>query len=580
LINDDLFICEKYFKDWGQVHTEPVRIATELLVHTDTFLVSFNMARPIKVKAAVNLLNSFFTIVVMVVFGFALSTVVTELAVTPLERMLGTVREMASTVFRFSSDIGQEEDVQETTDIDNAGEMILLEKVVEKLAAIASVQANSEPIQTEGMDNEDIGVLNMLTGNRGRGGHRKTVKSKEEKEEVDRASETKRTPQRSFRPTPTLRLQVNGVDEETYNSSAFDVFQLSSSQLANLAFHIMVSAKSGTAVLTGEKDEENLIRRFCTEVQTAYQPSNPFHNFGHAVDVLAQTVRILNLIEADTFLSALEQFSLLIAALGHDMGHPGKNNVFLSEVGHELAIKYNDISPLENMHCALLYQTLVKPETALLKSLSHDDYKEVRKVIVESILHTDMIGHPHMVKVLSLMYQINSEVFRGSSPGGRVSRKTTFAVVSAEPAEVFRKPENKNLSINTILHSADVSNPARDWRVTKKWADCCLEEFFAQGDQEKALGIPMQFLNDREKLNRPNSQIGFIEFMIAPFFAAQIWLWPALYEFGEHLSTNISTWEEAWLAETMPTEEESEKVHARVTKVKETLSYAALRIAS
>ena len=38
-----------------------------------------------------------------------------------------------------------------------------------------------------------------------------------------------------------------------------------------------------------------------------------------------------------------------MAALGHDIGHPGVNNGFLSEVGHELAMQYNDRSPLENM---------------------------------------------------------------------------------------------------------------------------------------------------------------------------------------------------------------------------------------
>ncbi|CAK9039592.1 unnamed protein product [Durusdinium trenchii] len=33
---------------------------------------------------------------------------------------------------------------------------------------------------------------------------------------------------------------------------------------------------------------------------------------------------------------------------------------------------------------------------------------------------------------------------------------------------------------------------------------------------EKERGIPVQMLNDREKVNRPNSQVGFIEFVICP----------------------------------------------------------------
>merc|ERR1740123_1160213 len=94
----------------------------------------------------------------------------------------------------------------------------------------------------------------------------------------------------------------------------------------------------------------------------------------------------------------------------------------------------------------------------------------------------------------------------------------------------------------------------------------CLEEFFAQGDQEKLFGVPVQFLNDREKLNRPYSQIGFLEFMIAPFFAAQILLFPKLAEYGDHLAGNLGSWEE-----------EKAKVKARVEKVKLSLDEAKRR---
>merc|ERR1740130_2118976 len=109
--------------------------------------------------------------------------------------------------------------------------------------------------------------------------------------------------------------------------------------------------------------------------------------------------------------------------------------------------------------------------------------------------------------------------------------------------------------MNTILHSADVSNPCRTWDVTQIWAFAVLEEYFAQGDKEKALGVPVQFLNDRDKLNRPNSQIGFIEFMIAPFFAAQIRIWPGTYEVGDNLVRNLSGWQEMWVDQVQPADE-------------------------
>merc|ERR1719310_446343 len=130
------------------------------------------------------------------------------------------------------------------------------------------------------------------------------------------------------------------------------------------------------------------------------------------------------------------------------------------------------------------------------------------------------------------------------------------------------------MAIQCLLHSADVSNPCRTWETTQAWANCVLEEFFAQGDQEKILGVPVQFLNDRDKLNRPNSQIGFLEFMIAPFFAAQIRLFHGLHEYGDNLAINLVNWQDAWINEVKPDAEAVAKVKARVEKVKANLEEA------
>lgn len=51
-----------------------------------------------------------------------------------------------------------------------------------------------------------------------------------------------------------------------------------------------------------------------------------------------------------------------------------------------------------------------------------------------------------------------------------------------------------------------------------RWAKAVTEEFFAQGDQEAALGLPISPLMDRSKSSLPLSQINFIEFIVAPLF--------------------------------------------------------------
>merc|ERR1740120_420630 len=168
-----------------------------------------------------------------------------------------------------------------------------------------------------------------------------------------------------------------------------------------------------------------------------------------------------------------------------------------------------------------------------------------------------------------MTYQMNQEMF-----SNRCSDSTQG--VGVAEAEVFSQAGTKKLVMECLLHSADVSNPCRSWEVTYAWAMVCLEEFFAQGDQEKMLGVPVQFLNDRDKLNKPNSQIGFIEFMIAPFFAAQIKLWPSMRELGDNLGNNLANWADQWDREVNPSADDKAAVLQRVHKVKDSMQNAKL----
>lgn len=139
---------------------------------------------------------------------------------------------------------------------------------------------------------------------------------------------------------------------------------------------------------------------------------------------------------------------------------------------------------------------------------------------------------------------------------------------------MFRDRDTKLKLMNLLLHSSDVSNPAKPWNITYEWAMRCLAEFFDQGDKEKEMGIPVQMLNDRLKVNKPFSQIGFVEFMIAPLEAAKTQLFPALHETTEHLEYNIVQWKRVWIEDNHPPEEEREKLAGRVSRVVSTLETA------
>lgn len=551
---------------WDSGRAGPPRPSSSLIVHMATFMVDVNMHSPNQVEAAFNMSTMLFIILIMIFCGLALSSVVTDLAVRPLERMLGTVRKIASTVFKFSAEVTAEQNDEEVTDIDSSNEMKLLEKVVQKLAIIADLQTSRNvPDKTEDMRDEDLGILSMM--------HGANIAEKKGRTTRRISGSAGTTGQRKKAiGMPSVRLEDFGVSQEVFASWNFNALSLSKNQRVNLAVYTVSKFHDDGDGFVNTGDEVGMFQRFATAVEKEYLPV-PFHSFAHAVDVLHGVSRVLRSISSGSFLSELEEFSLLIAAIGHDIGHPGVNNGFLSEVGHELAMQYNDRSPLENMHCAKLYTITGKPETNVFYHLSKEQYKEVRKNCIETILHTDMMAHQAMVKDLQMLFQMNTEVFTAEPESDDKGQM----IISPAEVEIFSDNDTKTKVLNCVLHSADVSNPCKGWEVTHDWAMVCLEEFFAQGDQEKVLGIPVQFLNDRDKLNKPNSQIGFIEFMISPFFVAQIRLWPNLHEMGSNLAQNITNWQDMWEKEVNPAEEEKTKVKGRVDKVTRGISEAIAR---
>merc|ERR1712048_377871 len=113
-----------------------------------------------------------------------------------------------------------------------------------------------------------------------------------------------------------------------------------------------------------------------------------------------------------------------------------------------------------------------------------------------------------MVKNMEKMFEVNSEAF--------TMAPSIQAYPTAEVLEIFKKPDVRTLVIVSFLHIADISNSMKPFRICRIWAWKVLDEFFNQGDEEKRLGIPVQALNDRDKVNKPFSQIGLIEFLATP----------------------------------------------------------------
>lgn len=90
---------------------------------------------------------------------------------------------------------------------------------------------------------------------------------------------------------------------------------------------------------------------------------------------------------------------------------------------------------------------------------------------------------------------------------------------------------------------SDISNPTKPWDLCKYWTDLLFVEFFSQGDQEKSLKLPVSQFMDRETTNIAKGQIGFIDFIIKPIYAAGHSFLPKLQVNINNIDANKDKWQ-------------------------------------
>lgn len=194
----------------------------------------------------------------------------------------------------------------------------------------------------------------------------------------------------------------------------------------------------------------------------------------------------------------------------------GKTNGFYVQLKSELAVMYNDRSVLENWHVAHAFarmldldltrhESIQANEVAILGAKNDqnspnnilcnattEQFVAIRKHIIEAVLHTDMTNHFESVNAARGMLM--------------------------EEEGTMEKEERTWRLLMYMLHLADISGQAKGGPLFLLWTDRCMEEFFQQGDEETKLDLPISPNCDRKTVIPSESQIGFIQFVIAPAY--------------------------------------------------------------
>ena len=260
--------------------------------------------------------------------------------------------------------------------------------------------------------------------------------------------------------------------------------------------------------------------QFIKRIQDHYNPNSiEYHNKTHGADVCQTSYFFL---EGCTFrmignLSDFEMMAIIVSTWCHDFEHPGFNNFFLVESKSPWAIEYNDKSPLENHHIAATFKIAAESDFNIFKYIDEDEYKIMRKNMIEIVLATDAAHHFN--ELSKFKSRVGADDF---TPDG----------------------DDKLMVIKMMVHLADISNPVKPFNLALTWNGLLYDEFFKQGDQEDQAGRNISFLMDRKTVNIASSSIGFCNMLVLPAYEALAQVIPEADIWLQNLESNISKWTE------------------------------------
>jgi len=262
----------------------------------------------------------------------------------------------------------------------------------------------------------------------------------------------------------------------------------------------------------------SLPQPYLDDLERQYK-DNPYHCWGHAVEVATLVHTWVKNEEClkNTFTHEQTQI-MILAALSHDLGHPGTNNQYQEQIQSELFTKYGKDSTLEKYSIDLGKQTLERHN--ILDHLHIRNKGDAIAFFDQMILHTDMMYHR------SHITQLEQHIECSKQDSTLKINPVQFACI--------------------LLHAADINSCfQRPFDVFMSRSNACNQEFYAQGDGQRDRHLPISKgmdrgydvtkLHSKEELKeseaicnerQTQSEIDFVEKVAQPFFVQLQQVWP------------------------------------------------------
>lgn len=290
-----------------------------------------------------------------------------------------------------------------------------------------------------------------------------------------------------------INLEKIFDDIDKWRFNAFDYFELCQNQMIT---HFIFRLFHYYGIMNKFQIPEVSLKSFCTAIFEGYSSANRYHNAIHAIDVTHRFNYFIVSGNLMKYISDLDIMAALLASIIHDFQHPGVNNEFLVKKAHAKAIRYNDISVLENHHLASAFAVLLDQNSDITIDLTEDQYWVLRTSIIKMVMSTDL----------------------------KLQEETIGSFKNYRGLPNFpNNDKEKQILMNMAMRISDYGNPLQPHDLYFRWMGLLMEEYYEQGDIEDHLGLEYSapFMNRRET-NPYSTQLSFINHIVEPM--AIIWV--------------------------------------------------------
>ena len=326
---------------------------------------------------------------------------------------------------------------------------------------------------------------------------------------------------------------------EKISSCDFDIFELNRLLGKKTSIYLSSEILGRLSLVDNGDVPQNILSDFIKEIIAHYDRNKAiYHNDLHAGDVMqtVYTIFVKGNLMVKMKLGELDLFSILIAALCHDYKHPGTNNAYNINARTKYAMRYNDLHVLENYHIAQTFKLLGNKKFNIFQNFSPEEYRISRRRMIDAVISTDMAKHTKVVTAAKTKTELY-DIIKGNN------FTKIFEDIPEEDSknnkELIDLYNRQQCLLNMIVHTSDISNPAKPDKVSQQWTQRVYDEFFVQGDAEKEQKLPISNFCDRNTTNVNKAMIGFISFVVGPTINCLVNLIPEITDYKNYCESNL-----------------------------------------